>query len=128
MKTPVMKVTSDVRKSILVLLNHLGVPSNKLGYEYLKEAIEVSLEDPDSIHSITKSLYPAVAKRVGSTPPRVERAIRYAIETSFERCSAEELFDRFGACVSPVSGKLTNGEFIALAAEKIRMEAGAYDN
>lgn len=127
MKTPAIEITSYARKKIINTLNSLGVPSNMIGYECLKEGVEVLLINPEAIRKVTKNLYPVVAANLGTTPSRAERAMRHAIETTFNRSDMELLQEWFGPCVSPDTGKLTNSEFLSLTAEKIRLELGVYD-
>lgn len=102
-------------------LKHLGVPVSLLGYNYLKEAISIVLEDPKAINQVTKQLYPTVAEVYGSTASRVERAIRHAVEHVFDHTDYNIVHEYFGNTNSD-SGKLTNTQFIAGVAEYIKME------
>ena len=103
-------------------LKHIGVPANLSGYKYLQLAIGYALEDPEIINSITKTLYPQVARACNSTPIRVERSIRHAIEYVFSNTDVTILKRYFGNTYSIHSGKLSNSQFIAGVAEHIRME------
>lgn len=127
MSTPIIEYTPETTKAIINCLNKFGVPANLLGYEYLKSALKLALTDPTAIHSMTKYLYPTVAKDFGTTRNRVEWSIRHAVEVSFNRLSACTIEDTFGMCIPVEKGKVTNREFIAILAEKIRVELGAYD-
>lgn len=102
-------------------LKHLGVPASLLGYNYLKEAISIVLEDPKAINRVTKQLYPTVAESYGSTASRVERDIRRAVEHVFAHTDYAIVHEYFGN-MSSDSGKLTNAQFIAGVAEYIKME------
>lgn len=104
-------------------LKHIGVPANLSGYKYLQLAISYALEDQEIVNSMTKVLYPQVAKECNSTPTRVERSIRHAIEYVFSNTDVTVLKSYFGNTYSIRSGKLSNSQFIAGVAEHIRMEA-----
>lgn len=99
------------------VIHEIGVPAHIKGYQYLREAIILTINDMDIINSVTKVLYPTVAKRFGTTPSRVERAIRHAIEVAWDRGDLETLQKFFGYTVSNVKGKPTNSEFIAMIAD-----------
>lgn len=113
-------------KTIAKELKVCGIPPHIKGYDYLGEAIEMVLADHNHIHTITKTLYPAVAKKFNTTYSRVERAIRHAIETSFNNLDPNTMFDIFGNTIDYNRGKPTNSQFIAtlaeLIAEKIKEE------
>ena len=100
-------------------LREMGVPANILGYDYLSEAINMVAADRSAILSVTKILYPAVAEKFQTTPSRVERAIRHAIEVAWERGNLESIHKRFGYTVSARKGKPTSSEFIGLAGEYV---------
>lgn len=100
-------------------LKDLGVPANLLGYQYLKSGIIDALEDPTILSLITRNFYPHVAQKFDTTPSRVERSIRHAIEVSFERCDLEVLEDVFGNTVNKISFKPTNGEYLYSVRESI---------
>ena len=99
------------------VIHEIGVPAHIKGYQYLREAIILTINDMDIINSVTKVLYPTVAKKFGTTPSRVERAIRHAIEVAWDRGDLETLQKFFGYTVSNVKGKPTNSEFIAMIAD-----------
>ena len=105
------------------ILKNLGVPPNLIGYKCVYKAIQLGLMDPGYLDAITKWLYPTVAKAFDSTPSRVERAIRHAVETTFSRGDPEYLTNLFGYTVSIKNGKLTNSEFIASCVNHIKHTA-----
>lgn len=100
----------------------LGIPAHIKGYHYLREAVKLVLDNPDSINRITKELYPAIARRFGTSASKVERAIRHAIEVGWSRGRVESLNRAFGCRVATPEDKPTNGEFIALIADKLALE------
>ena len=102
-------------------LKELGISPNILGYGYLRYAIELALENPNILNSMVKGLYVDIAKRFGSTPSRVERAIRHAIERAWSRANVDKLDALFGYTVSAARGKPTNGEFIATVADYLHL-------
>ena len=108
------KVTNTIRT--------LGIPAHIKGYQYLREAIIMSVNNMDMLNSITKVLYPGIAKKFQTTPSRVERAIRHAIEVAWSRGKMDTLDDLFGYTISNGKGKPTNSEFIALITDKIRLQ------
>lgn len=112
----------DVETNITMYIQQLGVPAHIKGYQYIRDAITMVIEDMDSINSITKVLYPTVAKHYNTTPSRVERAIRHAIEVAWDRGNPDVLNDFFGYTILSSKGKPTNSEFIAMIADKIRLE------
>ena len=99
------------------IIHEIGVPAHIKGYQYLREAIILTIEDMDVINAVTKVLYPEVAKKFNTTPSRVERAIRHAIEVAWDRGDIETLQKFFGYTVSNIKGKPTNSEFIAMIAD-----------
>ena len=103
-------------------LHLIGVPAHIKGYHYLREAILLAIENPDIINSVTKELYPTVSKKFASTPSRVERAIRHAIEVAWDRGDVEVLTEFFGYTIQNEKGKPTNSEFIAMIADKLRLK------
>lgn len=111
----------DLEQDVTNMIHEIGVPAHIKGYQYLREAIMMSVEDPVMISSITKILYPTIAKRFQTTPSRVERAIRHAIEVAWSRGRMETLDSLFGYTIDTGKGKPTNSEFIALIADKIRL-------
>ncbi len=104
------------------IIHEVGVPAHIKGYQYVREAIMITVEDLDVINSVTKVLYPAVAKKYHTTPSRVERAIRHAIEVAWDRGDLETLQKFFGYTVSNTKGKPTNSEFIAMISDRIRLK------
>ena len=111
----------NLEKDVTNMIHEIGVPAHIKGYQYLREAIMMSVEDPSMISSITKILYPTIAKRFQTTPSRVERAIRHAIEVAWSRGRMETLDALFGYTIDTGKGKPTNSEFIALIADRIRL-------
>ena len=99
------------------IIHEIGVPAHIKGYQYLREAIILTINDMDVINAVTKVLYPEVAKKFNTTPSRVERAIRHAIEVAWDRGDIEVLQKFFGYTVSNIKGKPTNSEFIAMIAD-----------
>ena len=100
----------------------LGIPAHIKGYQFLREAVKLVLDNPDSINRITKELYPTIARRFGTSASKVERAIRHAIEVGWSRGRVESLNRAFGCRVATPEDKPTNGEFIALIADKLSLE------
>ena len=115
-------VTRDLEKDVTDMIHEIGVPAHIKGYQYLREAIMMSVQDVEMLGSITKVLYPTIAKRYQTTPSRVERAIRHAIEVAWSRGRMETLDALFGYTINTGKGKPTNSEFIALIADKIRLQ------
>ena len=112
----------DLEKDVTDMIHEIGVPAHIKGYQYLREAIMMSVEDNEMLSSITKVLYPSIAKKYQTTPSRVERAIRHAIEVAWSRGRMETLDALFGYTINTGKGKPTNSEFIALIADKIRLQ------
>ena len=112
----------DLTVTISEIMHQIGVPAHIKGYQYLREAIMMSVEDVEMLGSITKVLYPTIAKKYQTTPSRVERAIRHAIEVAWSRGKMETLDGLFGYTINTGKGKPTNSEFIALIADKIRLQ------
>ena len=104
------------------VIHEVGVPAHIKGYQYLREAIMMVINDIDVINQITKSLYPQIARKFKTTPSRVERAIRHAIEVAWGRGQQEAVENIFGYTISASKGKPTNSEFIAMIADKLRLE------
>ena len=115
------EVIRDLEQDVTNMIHEIGVPAHIKGYQYLREAIMMSVEDQTMISSITKVLYPTIAKRFQTTPSRVERAIRHAIEVAWSRGRMETLDAMFGYTIDTGKGKPTNSEFIALIADRIRL-------
>ena len=115
---PVRNLETDVTN----IIHEIGVPAHIKGYQYLRDAIILSVNDMEMLNSITKILYPTIAKKHQTTASRVERAIRHAIEVAWSRGKMDTIDELFGYTVSTGKGKPTNSEFIALIADKIRLE------
>ncbi len=112
----------DLERQITTIIHEIGVPAHIKGYQYLREAIGLAVTDMEIINAVTKVLYPAVAKKFGTTASRVERAIRHAIEVAWDRGDLETLQKYFGYTVSNAKGKPTNSEFIAMIADRISLD------
>lgn len=108
--------------SITSIIHEIGVPAHIKGYMYLREAISMVYNDIELLGSITKVLYPDIAKKYNTTASRVERAIRHAIEVAWSRGNIESISSLFGYTVSMTKAKPTNSEFIAMVADKLRLE------
>ena len=124
LRYPAARRSDKVSSETLVtnIIHEIGVPAHIKGYQYLREAIIIAVNDMDVINAITKVLYPEVAKTFGTTPSRVERAIRHAIEVAWDRGDLDTLQKFFGYTVSNTKGKPTNSEFIALIADKLQLQ------
>ncbi|MBU9738944.1 sporulation transcription factor Spo0A [Diplocloster agilis] len=112
----------NLENDVTNIIHEIGVPAHIKGYQYLRDAIIMSVNDMDMLNSITKVLYPTIAKKHQTTPSRVERAIRHAIEVAWSRGKMDTIDELFGYTVSNGKGKPTNSEFVALIADKIRLE------
>ena len=112
----------DLERQITGIIHDIGVPAHIKGYQYLREAIMLTVADMDIINAVTKVLYPTVAKKFGTTASRVERAIRHAIEVAWDRGDLETLQKYFGYTVNGAKGKPTNSEFVAMIADRISLE------
>lgn len=115
-------IAQNLEHDVTQMLHEIGIPAHIKGYQYLRDAIALSVEDQEMMGSVTKILYPAIAKRNQTTASRVERAIRHAIEVAWGRGKMETIDEVFGYTVSTAKGKPTNSEFIALIADKILLE------
>ena len=111
-----------LEEMVTSIIHEVGVPAHIKGYQYVREAIMITVENMEVINSVTKILYPEVAKRYNTTPSRVERAIRHAIEVAWDRGDLETLQRFFGYTVSNTKGKPTNSEFIALIADRLQLQ------
>ncbi len=114
-------VDSD-EMQVTEILHQLGVPAHIKGYQFLREAILLTMNEPEYINAVTKRLYPDVAKHSSTTPSRVERAIRHAIEVAWDRGDVDTLNSYFGYTIHNLRGKPTNSEFIAMIADKMRLD------
>lgn len=112
----------NLEAEVTSIMHEIGVPAHIKGYQYLRDAILMVIKDLDIINSITKQLYPTIAREYNTTPSRVERAIRHAIEVAWSRGQVETIDALFGYTVSVGKGKPTNSEFIAMVADKLRLE------
>lgn len=112
----------NLEVEVTSIMHEIGVPAHIKGYQYLRDAIMMVVKDLDVINSITKQLYPSIAREYNTTPSRVERAIRHAIEVAWSRGQVDAIDSLFGYTVSVGKGKPTNSEFIAMVADKLRLE------
>lgn len=113
---------NSLEMRVTEIIHQVGVPAHIKGYQYLRDAILMSIEDDDIINAVTKRLYPAVAKKYNTTSSRVERAIRHAIEVAWDRGDVDVLNGYFGYTIHTGRGKPTNSEFIAMIADKFRLQ------
>ena len=111
----------NLESVVTAIILEIGVPAHIKGYQYLRDSIMLAVEEPDVINGVTKVLYPTVAKKNGTTASRVERAIRHAIEVAWDRGDVDVLNSYFGYTIHNLRGKPTNSEFIAMIADKIRL-------
>lgn len=119
------KSVPDLEMMVTEIIHQIGVPAHIKGYHYLRESIMLAVNEPDIINSITKQLYPTVAKKFSTTSSRVERAIRHAIEVAWDRGDVDILTSYFGYTIHNTKGKPTNSEFIAMIADKLRLRLKA---
>ena len=112
----------NLETDVTNMIHEIGVPAHIKGYQYLRDSIIMAVKDMEMLNSITKILYPTIAKMHQTTPSRVERAIRHAIEVAWSRGKMDTIDELFGYTVRNDKGKPTNSEFIALIADKIRLE------
>jgi two-component system response regulator (stage 0 sporulation protein A) len=117
-----MQSPKNLEAEVTSIMHEIGVPAHIKGYQYLRDAILMVIKDLDIINSITKQLYPTIAREYNTTPSRVERAIRHAIEVAWSRGQVDTIDSLFGYTVSLGKGKPTNSEFIAMVADKLRLE------
>ena len=113
---------NDMEAQVTKIIHQIGVPAHIKGYQYLRTAILMTIEDNDIINSVTKVLYPTVAKKYQTTTSRVERAIRHAIEVAWDRGDVDTLNSYFGYTIQNSRGKPTNSEFIAMIADNLRLK------
>lgn len=118
-------MNNDLEIDITNLIHEIGVPAHIKGYQYLRDAITLVVGNMDLISAVTKELYPTVASMNNTTPSRVERAIRHAIELAWNRGKLETLNNLFGYTIQNDKGKPTNSEFIAIISDKLRLERKA---
>ena len=118
--------TQDIETQVTRIIHQIGVPAHIKGYQYLRTAILLTVRDSDMINSVTKVLYPSVAKKYQTTTSRVERAIRHAIEVAWDRGDVDTLNSYFGYTIQNNRGKPTNSEFIAMIADNLRLKYKMY--
>jgi len=116
---------ASLEERIANLFLTVGIPAHIKGYQYLREAVKMVIDTPDLMGRITKELYPGIARRFGTTSSKVERAIRHAIEVAWNRGRIEALDEAFGRNVCSLDDKPTNGEFIALVSDRLRVRESA---
>ena len=124
-RTPAPAHTQSLDERLGSLFLTIGIPAHIKGYQYLRYGIKMVIEQPDVINRITKELYPSIAKHFGTSASKVERAIRHAIEVAWNRGRVETLNKAFGCRVCTPEDKPTNGEFIAMLADKLSLERSA---
>lgn len=112
----------NIKQDVTKIIRDLGIPAHIKGYQYIREGIIMAIEDINMMNYITKLLYPTIAKKYKTTSSSVERAIRHAIEVAWSRGKVELLEEMFGYTISAGKGKPTNSEFIALIADKLRLD------
>lgn len=116
----------NLEADVTEIIHEIGVPAHIKGYQYLRDAIIMSVNDMDMLNSITKILYPTIAKKYQTTSSRVERAIRHAIEVAWSRGKMDTIDEMFGYTIHNGKGKPTNSEFIALITDRIRLKYKMY--
>ena len=119
--------TPDIETQVTKIIHQIGVPAHIKGYQYLRTAILLTVRDSEMINSVTKILYPSVAKKYQTTTSRVERAIRHAIEVAWDRGDVDTLNAYFGYTIQNNRGKPTNSEFIAMIADNLRLKYKLYE-
>ena len=119
--------SGDIETQVTRIIHQIGVPAHIKGYQYLRTAILLTVRDSDMINSVTKVLYPSVAKKYQTTTSRVERAIRHAIEVAWDRGDVDTLNSYFGYTIQNNRGKPTNSEFIAMIADNLRLRYKLYE-
>ena len=119
---PAVTASGSLEMRVTEIIHQIGVPAHIKGYQYLRDAILMAIEDDDIINAVTKRLYPAVAKKHSTTSSRVERAIRHAIEVAWDRGDVDVLNSYFGYTIHNGRGKPTNSEFIAMISDKFRLQ------
>ena len=118
----VIPYEQSIEQRVTEVIHEIGVPAHIKGYQYLRSAIILVINDMDMINAVTKVLYPTIAKQFGTTPSRVERAIRHAIEVAWDRGDLETLQKYFSYTISNLKGKPTNSEFIAMIADRLVLQ------
>lgn len=118
---PAKRTSNSLEADVTNIIHEIGIPAHIKGYQYLREAIMMVVEDVDLLGSVTKILYPRIAEKFDTTSSRVERAIRHAIEVAWSRNNIETIKKFFGYTINTERGKPTNSEFIALVADRLRL-------
>ena len=118
--------TPDIENQVTELILQIGIPAHIKGYHFVRSAIIMAVESPDTINAITKIVYPTIAKMYQTSPSRVERAIRHAIEVAWDRGDVDTLNSIFGYSINSNKGKPTNSEFIAMLSDKLRLKNKQY--
>ena len=126
LKEPIVEGIPDIETQVTKIIHQIGVPAHIKGYQYLRTAILLTIKDSDIINSVTKVLYPSVAKKYATTTSSVERAIRHAIEVAWDRGDVDTLNAYFGYTIQNNRGKPTNSEFIAMIADNLRLKYKLY--
>ncbi|SHJ65119.1 sporulation transcription factor Spo0A [Tepidibacter formicigenes] len=121
-KNDFVRNNGNIEAEITNIIHEIGVPAHIKGYLYLREAIKMVIDNVELLSAVTKELYPNIAKQFNTTPSRVERAIRHAIEVAWSRGKVDTINQLFGYTVHNTKGKPTNSEFIAMVADKLRLE------
>lgn len=121
-KNSSFEFNKEIEEKITDIFITVGIPAHIKGYQFLREAIKLAMENPDIINSITKKLYPSIAERFDTSASKVERAIRHAIEVAWNRGKIENINNIFGLTIYTSNEKPTNGEFIALVADKMLLD------
>ena len=111
----------DLESQVTSIILEVGIPAHVKGYHYVRAAIILAVKSPESINAVTKIIYPTIAKQYGTSTSRVERAIRHAIEVAWDRGNVDTLTTIFGYSINSSRGKPTNSEFIAMIADRIRI-------
>lgn len=119
---PIKSNEVDLETLVTEFMHELGVPAHIKGYQYIRTAIMMVVDNMEVLNYITKQLYPAIAKKYGTTSSRVERAIRHSIEVAWTRGKAQTMNEIFGYTIDTEKGKPTNSEFIAMVADRIRLQ------
>lgn len=113
---------TNMEEQVTAILLEIGIPAHVKGYHYVRAAILLATEEPDTVNAVTKIVYPTVAKQFGTSASRVERAIRHAIEVAWDRGNVDTLTSLFGYSINSNRGKPTNSEFIAMIADRLRLK------
>lgn len=116
------KTEANMELQLTKLIHTIGIPAHIKGYRYVITAIQLVMQDPNIINSVTKQLYPSIGKTYSTTSSRVERAIRHAIEVAWDRGDYDTINDIFGYTIQSSRGKPTNSEFIAMVADNLRLK------